>query len=492
MTEIQIYNTLTRRKERLEPREPGVVSMYVCGVTPYSSCHLGHARCYVTYDVIRRYLEHVGYRVRHVQNFTDVDDKIIARAQQEGRDPGALANGMIEDYFRDMDDLGIQRADFYPRVTDHIPDILELVQGLVEQGAAYVVEGDVYLEVDRVRDYGKLSRRNLEELQAGARVEVDERKRSPLDFALWKAAKPGEPAWDSPWGPGRPGWHIECSAMSLKYLGSHFDLHGGGQDLIFPHHENEIAQSEAYTGQPFVRCWIHNGLVNVRGEKMAKSLGNFFTVRGALERYDADTIRLYFLTTHYRSPLTFEVEEKDGQVKLPPLDEASQAMERLRTARHNVDRLLRRPPTEGEVGPAVLALAEKQAETVARFHAAMHDDFNSAAALGAVFELVGDLNRAISADGFRNTAADQEVLRAVQNTIQELCRILGLFQGREAPAEAGLVGELMQLLIDLRQEARARKDWPTADAIRTRLNALGIALEDHPDGTTWRRVRREG
>jgi cysteinyl-tRNA synthetase len=446
----------------------------------------------VTYDVIRRYLEHVGYRVRHVQNFTDVDDKIIARAQQEEREPVALAHGMIEDYFRDMDDLGIQRADFYPRVTDHIPDILELVQGLVEQGAAYVIEGDVYLEVDRVRDYGKLSRRNLEELQAGARVEVDERKRSPLDFALWKAAKPGEPAWDSPWGPGRPGWHIECSAMSLKYLGSHFDLHGGGQDLIFPHHENEIAQSEAYTGQPFVRCWIHNGLVNVRGEKMAKSLGNFFTVRGALERYDADTIRLYFLTTHYRSPLTFEVEEQDGQVRLPLLDEASQAVERLRTARHNVDRLLRRPPTEGEVGPAVLALAEKQAETVARFHAAMHDDFNSAAALGAVFELVGDLNRAISADGFRNTAADQEVLRAVQNTIQELCRILGLFQGREAPAEAGLVGELMQLLIDLRQEARARKDWPTADAIRTRLNALGIALEDHPDGTTWRRVRREG
>lgn len=489
MREIQVYNTLTRTKERLETREPGIVRMYVCGVTPYSSCHLGHARCYVTYDMIRRYLEHVGYRVHHIQNFTDIDDKIIARGQQEGRNPADLANEMIAEYFRDMDDLGILRADLYPRVTEHIPEVVAMVQGLVDQGSAYVVDGDVYLQVERVPGYGKLSRRSLEELQAGARVEVDRRKRSPLDFALWKAAKAGEPAWDSPWGPGRPGWHIECSAMALKYLGPYFDIHGGGQDLIFPHHENEIAQSETYTGQPFVRYWVHNGLVDVRGEKMAKSLGNFFTVRGALERYDADTIRLYFLTTHYRSPLAFEVVQEDGQVHLPQLEEASRALERLRTAQHNVERLLRTLPVEGPAGSAMRALQEKRAETEDRFHAAMCDDFNSAAALGAVFELIGELNRTVSAEGFRNTTGDQEVLRQVQHTIRELGSILGLFQARPAPAEAGLVEDLLQLLIALRQEARSKKDWTTADAIRDRLKAVGIVLEDHPEGTTWRRSR---
>ncbi|HHY92715.1 MAG TPA: cysteine--tRNA ligase, partial [Firmicutes bacterium] len=306
---LVVYNTLTRRKEEFQPREPGKVGIYVCGVTPYNFCHVGNARPYLVWDVFRRYFTYKGFSVRYIQNFTDVDDKIINKAREEGVSALAVADRYIKEYFTDMDALGIQRADVYPRVTDHIPDIIRVVEGLVKSGHAYVLDGDVYYSVESFPAYGKLSGRSLEELKAGARIEVNENKRHPMDFALWKASKEGEPAWDSPWGPGRPGWHIECSVMALKYLGEGFDFHGGGSDLIFPHHENEIAQSEAYTGTPFARYWVHNGFVNMGGEKMAKSVGNVVRVREVLERFPGAALRYYMLSTHYRSPIDFSLEE---------------------------------------------------------------------------------------------------------------------------------------------------------------------------------------
>ncbi|MDD4153515.1 MAG: cysteine--tRNA ligase, partial [bacterium] len=329
---LRLYNTMTGRKEELVPARPGSISMYVCGVTPYDYSHLGHARAYVTFDVVKRYLQYSGYEVYHVQNFTDIDDKIIKRATQEGIDAGTLAQRYIDAYFEDMDALGIIRASVYPRVTEHIDAVVEMVAVLQQKSYAYEVDGDVYFDVARFKEYGALSGRDLEEMRAGARVEINELKHSPLDFVLWKRAKDGEPAWQSPWGPGRPGWHIECSAMTLKYLGCGFDIHGGGQDLIFPHHENEIAQSEAYAGcSPFARYWMHNGFVTIDKEKMSKSLGNFFTIRQILERYEAEVVRYYLVSVHYRSPIDFSDER---------LEEAKRALERLRQTRNNLTRAL--------------------------------------------------------------------------------------------------------------------------------------------------------
>lgn len=494
MREIYLYNTLTRRKERLEPREPGKICMYVCGVTPYSPCHLGHARCYLAYDMIRRYLEYCGYEVFHVQNFTDVDDKIIAQAREEGVAVADLAARMIAEYFRDMDALGVKRAHRYPRVTAHIPDIIEVVQALVEKEYAYVVEGDVYLEVRKIPDYGKLSGQTLDELRAGAseRVEVDERKRDPLDFALWKAAKPDEPQWESPWGPGRPGWHIECSVMSLKYLGPGFDIHGGGPDLIFPHHENEIAQSEAYTGKSFVRYWLHNGLLNVRGEKMSKSLRNYFTVQAALERYEPDVVRLYLLSKHYRSSLDFELRERDGEVEMPQLEEAARALERVQLTLQQVERAVACPPVVADDPPQLKDLQFRLTATEERFHAALSDDFNSAAAIGSLFSLVGELNRMLNASDFRPTDGVQAALSAGRDMLLELGGVLGLFQQSRQEPTLGedLSAELLKVLISVRQQARERRDWATADAIRDRLATLGVVLEDRPEGTTWRRTKK--
>jgi cysteinyl-tRNA synthetase len=437
--------------------------MYVCGVTPYDENHIGHAMSYIVFDVLRRYLEYRGYRVRHVQNFTDIDDRIIARAARLGIDEAELAQRYIDRYFEDMRALNILPAHEYPRATQEIPEMIRMIEGLVEKGYAYVApaqaesgHGDVYYRVERKRDYGKLSKRNLEDMVAGARVEPGEGKENPMDFALWKSAKAGEPAWDSPWGPGRPGWHIECSAMSLKYLGEQIDIHGGGEDLIFPHHENEIAQTEAFTGkEPFVRYWLHNAWVRMGEEKMSKSLGNFVPVREAVRRWGADAVRLFVLTSHYRSPLTYSEEA---------LDAAKRGAERLRTS-------LSGAPQVGA------ALAELDASPFReRFIEAMDRDLNTPQAVAALFDLAREINRARD---------ENQALEEAQTTLRELADLLGLTLAKEEESLAAT--PFIQLLIELRKELRQAKRYDLADSIRSRLGELGVALEDTPQGTVWKR-----
>jgi len=450
---MRLTNTLSGRKEEFIPGG-SPVKMYVCGPTPYDSAHIGHAMSYIVFDVIRRYLEFRGYRVRHVQNFTDIDDKIIARAQRLGLDPLALAERYIAEYFADMDALNIKRAHVYPRATQEIPMIITIIQGLLRSGCAYVVDGDVYFRVAAKPDYGKLSKRTPDELLAGARVEIDPRKENPMDFALWKAAKPGEPSWPSPWGPGRPGWHIECSAMSLRYLGEEIDIHGGGQDLIFPHHENERAQSEALTGRvPFVRYWVHNGLLQLGGEKMSKSLGNLITVLEALERYSADGLRVFILSSHYRRPLLFTEEAVQA---------AARGAERLRFAA--------RQPARGDA-----PLDFDPDGFRARFIEAMDDDLNTPEALAALFDLAREVNRA------REAGQD---IRPAQEVLLELAGVLGL--RLETPAAELAARPFIDLLVEVRSELRSRKLFDLSDRIRDRLRELGIILEDTPQGTVWR------
>ncbi|BCV23343.1 cysteine--tRNA ligase [Gelria sp. Kuro-4] len=475
---LQVFNTLTRRKEEFQPREPGKVSIYVCGVTPYNFCHVGNARPYLVWDVFRRYFAYKGYSVRYVQNFTDVDDKIINKAREEGTGALAVADRYIKAYFADMDALGIQRADVYPRVTDHIPDIIRVVAGLVKSGHAYVLDGDVYYSVESFQEYGKLSGRSLEELNAGARVEVNEKKHHPMDFALWKAAKEGEPAWDSPWGPGRPGWHIECSVMALKYLGAGFDFHGGGSDLIFPHHENEIAQSEAYTGSTFARYWVHNGFVNMGGEKMAKSVGNVVRVRDVLERFPGAALRYYMLSTHYRSPIDFSLEEMPA---------AQRGWERLHHLEENLARVLGAgaPAVPAQLSTDARALLAKLDRYRRDFEAAMDDDFNTAQALATLFDLARDLNAYLAAGEVSGERA--YVLAQGREVFLTLGGVLGL-TGLKAGAQenAALLEGLIELVAELRQEARRRKDFATADRVRDRLAELGVILEDTAQGPRWR------
>ncbi|WP_027717381.1 cysteine--tRNA ligase [Desulfovirgula thermocuniculi] len=483
---MEIYNTLSKRKEKFVPREPGRVYMYVCGPTTYNFIHLGNARPIVFFDTVRRYLEYRGFRVKYVQNFTDVDDKIINRAREEGCDPLALAEKYVEEYFRDADALHVRRADVHPRVTAHIPDIIELIRRILDRGAAYVVEGDVYFDIGAYPAYGKLSGRSLEEMQAGARVEVDPRKKHPMDFALWKAAKPGEPSWDSPWGRGRPGWHIECSAMSLKYLGSGFDIHGGGSDLIFPHHENEIAQAEAATGETFVRYWMHNGFITVNQEKMSKSLGNFFLVREILAKYPPEAVRFFLLSTHYRSPLDFDDEKMDA---------ARRSVERIKNSLRLLQEALSRPRREGKgvADEEFLAALERCRRG---FVAAMDDDFNTALAISMWFELAREANTYLHAAGERSVC--REALEKALDLAAEFNGVLGIFAVDEATGRmrleerreegGGLAEALLELLLEVRQEARAKKDWATADRIRDRLKELGIILEDTPAGPRWRRA----
>ncbi len=450
---MKVFNTLSGQKEEFIPQgDP--VRMYVCGVTPYADCHIGHAMSYIVFDVIRRYLEFKGYKVKYVQNFTDVDDKIIDRAHQAGMTPGELADRFIAQYFIDMDALNIRRADIYPKATEEIPKIIEVVRGLIDKGHAYEVEGNVYFRVRSDPNYGKLSRQNLDGLLTGARIEPGVEKEHPLDFALWKAAKPGEPCWESPWGKGRPGWHIECSAMSLKYLGETLDIHGGGRDLIFPHHENEIAQSECFTGViPFVRYWLHNGLVQLGEEKMSKSLGNLITVKEILEQFSPDAIRLFVLGSHYRSPLTYSEEG---------LWAAEKGIERLRQAARGKD--------EGSQGATIEIDSFRQ-----QFTEAMDDDFNSAQAVAVLFDLAREINRAHS--------QGLSVGRARQ-TLLELAGVLGLtLEEREVKLDAE---PFIQLLISVRSQLRDSKQWQLADKIRSSLGELGIALEDTPQGTQWK------
>ncbi len=462
---LMIYNTLTRAKEEFKPLEDNVVRMYVCGPTVYDKAHVGHAMSAIVFDVIRRYLESKGYRVIHVMNFTDVDDKLIHRAHQLGEDPIRLAERYIAEFMEHIRALGLLPATVYPRATQEIPQIIQVIQGLIDKGYAYQANGDVYFRVRKDDDYGKLSHRKVEEMRAGARIAPGEHKEDPLDFALWKAAKPGEPAWDSPWGPGRPGWHIECSAMNLHHLGPQIDIHGGGNDLIFPHHENEIAQSESYTGQPFARYWVHNGMLQLGGEKMSKSLGNLVTIEDFLAEHEANTLRLIVLGSHYRSPLTFN----DEVIK-----QAERALERLRLA-------LR--PSTGEVteGPQVEALAEQAQRTRERFESAMDDDFNTAGALAALFDLVRAINAA------RDAGVGGPPLARAQATLCELAGVLGLRLAEDAAKSPRAdVAPFINLLVDVRARLRQAKQWQLADAIRDGLAELGVVLEDTPQGTTWR------
>jgi cysteinyl-tRNA synthetase len=468
---LQIYNTLTRRKELFAPLVPGKVRMYVCGPTVYDLCHIGHARSVVVFDLIFRYLMRSGFDVTYVRNFTDVDDKIIKRAAEVGEDPAALAERFIEAFYEDMDALYVRRATVEPRVTEHIGDIIRVVSTLLDKGLAYVVEGDVYYAVERFPDYGKLSGRRLADMQAGARVEVDARKRNPFDFALWKAAKPDEPQWDSPWGPGRPGWHIECSAMSLEHLGRSFDIHGGGQDLIFPHHENEIAQSEGAFETPYARYWIHNGFVNIDQEKMSKSLGNFLTIREVLKSHHPEVVRLFLLTHHYRNPLDYSAQN---------MEEASGALDKIYG-------LLARIETQG--GPTAHG-RPPGGELWQQFCEALDDDFNSARGLAAVFEAVRRLNREL------DEGASGEAVAAGYGDIKAAGEVLGLFNHPageyfQARRQKGLAGRSMdpdaiQALVDGRTAARRNKDFARADEIRLQLEALKVVLEDRPEGTVWK------
>lgn len=474
---LKVYDTMSRCEREFTPRDPGKVSIYVCGVTPYNYCHIGNARPYLVWDVIRRYLTYKGYSVRYVQNFTDVDDKIIKRAKEEGISALEVADRYIKEYFYDMDALGIKRADVYPRVTDHIPDIIAMVEKLVEKGNAYVVDGDVYYSVESFSEYGKLSGRSLEDLKAGARIEVDERKHHPMDFALWKASKEGEPAWDSPWGPGRPGWHIECSVMSLKYLGPGFDFHGGGSDLVFPHHENELAQSEAATGTTFVRYWVHNGFVNIGGEKMAKSVGNVTRVRDIVEKYPGPALRYYMLSTHYRSPIDFKLEDMPAAVR---------GWERLRNLEKNLERAL--AGKETDISSDLVSNASEFLtmldEHRRAFEAAMDADFNTAQALGVLFDLARDLNSYLAEGDITGERA--AVLAAGRDLFLSMGEVMGLTGTDVFDQDGALVNSLVQLIAELRQEARARKDYATADRIRDRLAQQGIVLEDTPTGPRWR------
>ncbi|HHY27547.1 MAG TPA: cysteine--tRNA ligase [Desulfitobacterium dehalogenans] len=472
---LRLFNTMSHQKEEFIPREEGKVGMYTCGPTVYNYFHVGNGRMLVVFDMIRRYLLYKGYDVTFVQNFTDIDDKIISRGHEEGRDPLELAEKYIEEYFKDAKALNLMPASIHPKATDHIPEMIEIIKGLEEQGLAYAVDGDVYFAVDKLPAYGKLSGRTLEDMQAGARVEVGERKHNPMDFALWKNAKPGEPFWESPWGKGRPGWHIECSAMSLKYLGSGFDIHGGGGDLVFPHHENEIAQSEGYLhGETFARYWMHNAFLTVNQQKMSKSLGNFFTVREILEHFPGEVIRFYLLGTHYRSPLDFDDEN---------LRMAQKGLERLQTSIRLADEALGRKGQACADAAADKKLKDAAEEARREFEEAMDDDFNSALAYASLFELGKVINAHVQAYPYSS-----EGLLKARGTLWELADVLGLDLANPAnKVEAGneKLEQVMDLLLEVRAIARKKKDWEMSDLIRDRLKDLGIVLEDTPQGARW-------
>ncbi|HOW28469.1 MAG TPA: cysteine--tRNA ligase [Elusimicrobiota bacterium] len=465
---LRFHDTLTGKKQQFEPALPGQVRMYVCGVTPYDECHLGHARCYVTFDLVRRVLEYCGHRVDYVQNFTDIDDKIIQRAAERHEDPAGLAERFIADYFEKMDRLNIRRARVYPRVTGHIDQIVKFIEGLVSNGAAYPVDGDVYYGVRRFDRYGRLAKRSVDDLKSGARVEVDERKKDPLDFALWKAAKPGEPSWPSPWGAGRPGWHIECSVMSLSNLDvDTLDIHGGGQDLIFPHHENEIAQAEALTGQPFARYWIHNGFVTINQEKMSKSLGNFFTLTNIFKKYDPLTVRWFLLSQPYRVPLDFSDEA---------LEQIRHEVSRVKDAIRRVRSAAQKKKAAGENDDTVRAAL---GSFVQRFDESLRDDFNAPQGQAAFHSLLNTMVRSLE----QPEVGSGILLESLDQSLRMMETVLGLKldqTGGPALDEAEI-----SRMIAARETARKNKDWADADRLRAELSRQGVLLEDTSSGTRW-------
>ena len=472
MRELKVYNTLTRRKETFVPVTPGQVKMYVCGITPYNHSHMGNARPFVTWDVIKRYLEHLGYEVTHIQNFTDVDDKIINAANGEGVTWDTISNRYIASYFEVMDALHIHRADKYPRVSEHMPEIIHMVQTLIDKGYAYVIDHDVYYSVEKFADYGKLSGRSLDDMMAGARIEVDDRKHNPMDFALWKGAKPGEPSWDSPWGPGRPGWHIECSAMACKYLGETIDIHSGGLDLIFPHHENEIAQSESANGKPFAHYWVHNGFLTIDNEKMSKSKGNFFMVREAAKEFGYETIRMFMLSAHYRSPLNYSAESLE-------MNKASLA--RLYESRNNMEFRI-----EKAQGDAMTAEEAEKLKALAaykqKFIDAMDDDMNTADALSAIFELTREINGWMTA----HDDATKAFLTAAHDLFMELTGVLNIVQKRDDARDPD--ADKIEELIAQRAAAKKEKNFAEADRIRGVLADMGVTIKDTRQGMQWSRA----
>ena len=464
---MQIFNSKTRRKEEFVPIHEGQVGIYACGPTVYDYFHIGNARPFITFDVLRRYLEHRGYKVTFVQNFTDIDDKMIRRANSEGITVKELGDRFIAEYYKDAKALGIRPATVHPRATEHIPQIISLVQRLIDKGMAYEVNGDVYYNTKAFPHYGCLCGQNLEDLEAGARIEVDSVKKNPADFAVWKAQKPGEPAWESPWGLGRPGWHIECSAMSMEYLGDTFDIHCGGKDLLFPHHENEVAQSEGATGKTYVNYWMHNGFINVDNEKMSKSLGNFFTVRDILKEYEAEDVRMFMLSAQYRSPINFSREM---------IAQAHASLTRLYTARDQMEFLLQHA-AEKELTNEEKALAERMQGYVSRFDNAMDDDLNTADAMGALFEIVHDANVTLTAE------SSKQAIENALNTLTSLCDVLGLLvkKTNDLPAE-------IQQMADERAQARKDRDWKKSDELRDALKALGYIVEDTKEGQKVRKA----
>lgn len=485
---LRIYNTLSRNKEEFVPRRENEAGVYVCGPTTYNFIHLGNARPMVVFDTVRRYLKYKGYEVTFIQNFTDVDDKIINRAREEGMDPAKLAEKYIQEYFFDAHSLNVEDPDIQPKVTEHMEEIISMVESLVNKGYAYESQGSVYFDVQSFPGYGKLSGRSLEDMKAGARVEVDVTKRHPLDFALWKASKEGEPAWESPWGMGRPGWHIECSAMSVKYLGAGFDIHGGGYDLVFPHHENEIAQAEAASSvEPFVKYWMHNGFITVNEEKMSKSLGNFFLVRDILDKFPGDVVRFYLLSTHYRSPIDFD------DAKLTAI---SKGLDRIKSAVASLEEALEELQEPGFFNAGhtsgaseALALKEAIAAVYKEFNAAMDDDFNTALASAALFDFSKAVNTYLHTC-LGEKVADAGLLRQALEAYEVLAGdVLGVLFDAQTAVEEGedtqVVEDLMQLLLEIRETARSKKDWATADIIRDRLGEMGIEIQDTPKGPKW-------
>lgn len=468
---MKIFNSMSRQKEEFVPIQPGKVSIYACGPTVYNFIHVGNARPIILFDVLRRYFEYRGYDVTFVQNFTDVDDKIIKRANEEGITSQEVAEKYIQEYFTDAQGLGVRPATIHPKATENMQQIIDMVQTLIDKGYAYPVEnGDVYYRTLKFKGYGKLSHQPIEDLQSGARIAVGDVKENPLDFALWKAAKPGEPAWDSPWGPGRPGWHIECSAMSNRYLGKTIDIHCGGEDLQFPHHENEIAQSEAANGCEFVHYWMHNGFLNIDNRKMSKSLGNFFTVREAAEAYGYETIRLFMLSAHYRSPLNYSADI---------LHQAQNSLDRLYSAEDHL-KYLAANGAEGDKNAAEAALADTFDSYRQRFDEAMDDDFNTANAISVLFELVRAINIATADENQPTKAGAQACL----DMVHEFTDVLGLLYSRK---EESLDEKVEQMIAD-RQAARAAKNWAEADRIRDELKAMGIELKDTKQGVQWKKL----
>ncbi len=492
---LKIYNSLTRKKEPFVPVEKDKVKMYVCGMTVYSDAHIGHARTYLAFDVIRRYFEYKGYKVTYVQNITDVDDKIIVAANKEGIDALEYSKRFTDRCLGDLDKLGIRRADLYPKASETIPDMIKMTEKIIEKGYGYEADGDVYFSVEKFDDYGKLSGQNIEEMKAGARVQPGEKKQSPLDFALWKAAKPGEPSWGSPWGKGRPGWHIECSAMSSKFLGLPFDIHGGGMDLRFPHHENEIAQAEAATGKQFAKYWMHIGLLTINGEKMSKSIGNIVNISELLKKWDAEVIRTFFAQAHYRSPPDFS--EK-------ALKDVEKSLERIYRLKEKLEGL-----SNGDSKPDkdILSTEEKEyekniKELIKQFENAMDDDFNTPKAFAVIFEFVNKSNRFLESNPNPNGALNKYALE----TLLIIGDVLTLFQEGKEQDDADLMKKLQSLLLkyakgfestdskeilkkllEKREEARKNKDWKTADQIRSELEEIGFEIQDTDKGPVWRK-----